>query len=234
MFPGHPWEGEPYGAVEYEWFLARGYELSATFEVHLKPFLDFCRASGQRSNPLTMKIAARLSQQHLPQYLLALNGRPYPARYPAGYVRPVRPGADMLEHIAIRASKEDFTEIRVRDKWQPTARWLALHTPRLAVWLTHHVFPRDQVRGGYALLVSRNPLRSLQTDVVIHGSHLRNMALAIPFGERVHCTFLAPHAFGNMNTFEPLLLAFKTYMEDPDQIPQDLLEKPYVPVPAGE
>lgn len=235
MYPEHPWQGERYGGVEYEWFLRRTYEVGAAFEVRLQPFVDFCRTYGHRSNQLTMKLAARLSTQHLPQRMLALNGRPYPTRYPAGYVRPVRDdGSDMLEHIAVVELPDQFAERNVRDKWQPPARWLATHAPRLAVWLARWIFPRDEVRGNYALMVSRNPLRSLDTRVIVLGSHVRTMALAIPYGSPALCTFLTPHAFGNINYFEPFLREFKTYMEEPGQIPSDLLEKPYVEAPRSE
>jgi hypothetical protein len=230
MFPGHPWEGEDYGAAEYEWYLKRSYELGVVIEVHMRPFIDFCKERGLRSNQLIMKIAARLSAQYLPQYMLALNGRPYPARYPAGYVRPVRAGADMLEHVGIREKDGQFAERNIRENWKAGARWLAKHGPRLAVRLARW-FPLEEIKDNYALMITRNPLRSLNTRVIVLGTHLRTMSLAIPFGERVLCTFVSPHAFGNINFFEPFLKDFKTWMEEPDKIPGDILEKPYKEAP---
>ena len=41
MYPGHPWEGEDFGGAEFEWFLARKYELDVQFDLDLKPFIDF-------------------------------------------------------------------------------------------------------------------------------------------------------------------------------------------------
>jgi len=216
--------------MEYEWFLARNYELGVMFEVLMKPFIDFCKKHGHRSNQLIMKIAARLSGIHLPQYMLALNGRPYPARYPAGYVRPVRLGADMLEHIGIRESEGRFSERNVRGHWKLIPRWVAHNAPRLAVKLARY-FPREEVKDNYALMVSRNPLKSLNTKVLVIGSHLRTMSIAIPFGEKVICTFISPHAFGNINFFEPFLRDFKNYMENPGLIPAELLNKPYSEAP---
>lgn len=232
MFPGHPWTGEPFGEAEYQWFLRRGYEVGVLFEVNMEPFVAFCKAGGHKANQLMMKITARLSAEHLPQYQIALNGRPYPARYPAGYVRQERPGVDMLEHVAVREKPESFSERRVRDHWKLIPRWFALKHPRIGSWLARF-FPGEEVKDNYALLVTRNPLRKLNTPVIIVGSHLRNMALAIPFGKKVFCSFYFPHAFGNINAFEPFLVKFKTFMEDPEQIPADILGKPYREAPAA-
>ena len=83
MYPGHAWEGEEFGEVEYEWYLARGYIVNVTFDVNMKPFIDFCKDRGLRSNQMMMKIGTRLSKEHLPQRTLALKKRDYPARFPA-------------------------------------------------------------------------------------------------------------------------------------------------------
>lgn len=226
MFPGHPWQGEYLGAAEYEWFLRRNYEVGIIFDVRMAPFVDFCKTFGHTANHLMMKITSRLSEKHLPQYLLAMNGRPRPARYPAGYVRLVRPGSDMIEHVAVREKDDVFAERLVREHWKSAPRWLAVHLPRLAVRLAS-LFPGEEVKDNYALMVTRNPLRNLKTKVMVVGSHLRTMSLAIPFGKEVSCSFYTPHAFGNINFFEPFLVSFKTWMEDPAQIPPDLLSKRY-------
>jgi len=233
MFPGHPWQGEPFGEAEYQWFLRRSYEVGVLFEVNLAPFVDFCKAGGHKANQLVMKACSRLSRDHLPQFLLALNGRPYPARYPAGYVRLQRPGADMLEHVAVREKDDGFSERQVRRHWKSLPRWFALRHPRIGSWLAQY-FPGEEVKDNYALMVTRNPLRNLNAPVIVIGSHLRTMALAIPFGKKVYCSFYFPHAYGNINAFEPFLLKFKTFMEDPAQIPPDIISKPYREVPAGE
>lgn len=234
MFTGHPWEGEEFGPVEYEWFLARNYELEVQFEVHMRPFVEFCREFGHRSQELTMKVATRLSQDHLPQYMLALNGRPYPTRYSAGYVRPVRPGRDMLEHIAVRENDDQFEERDIRASWKKIVKWFAINHPKTSVWLARHFFGYRETKNNYALMVTRNALRSLGPKVSFTGSHYRTMCLGIPFGERVNCVFAVPHAFGNLNHFEPFLVKFKTFMEDPEQIPAEILQKPYVTVPMAD
>jgi len=234
MYPGHPWHGETYGGTEYEWFLKRTYEMIVLFEVHQKPFVEFCKLNGHRSNQLVMKIAARLSAKHLPQYGLALSGRPYPARYPAGYVRPVREGADLLEHVAIREKEGYFGERGVRDHWKTIPKWVARHAPRIGIQLAKWFFPGEELRDNYTLLISRNPLKGLGTKVVILGTHLRTLTLAIPYGDTVLCTLFTPHAFGNMNFYEPFLVEFKTYMEQPEKIPKDIIEKAYRTTPVGD
>ncbi len=234
MFPGHPWEGEEFGPIEYEWYLRRGYELDILFDVNMKPFIEFCKEGDHRSNQLAMKIAARLSTDHLPQYLLALNRKFYPARYPAGYVRPIRPGGDMLEHIAVREKEEYFVERNVRDNMQPLVKFFANKAPRAGLFLSRTIFASRETKDGFALLVSRNPLKSLNTKIVFWGANYRHMVLAIPYGDTVTCAFGAPHAFGNINFYEPFLMKFKTYMEDPDQIPTDILEKGYHADPPKE
>jgi hypothetical protein len=230
MYPGHPWEGEEYGPAEYEWFLARNYELDILFKVDLRPFLKFCKDFSHRSQELTMKIGARLSQAHLPQYMLGLNGKVYATRYPVGYVRPVRPGADMLEHIAIREERVQFAERDIRAKWKPIVKYMARKHPKISVFMARHFFGYRETRNNYALMVSRNALRGLGSGVTYFGTHYRTMCLGIPFGEKVDCLFSAPHAFGNIKFFEPFLSRFKSYMEDPEQIPEDLLGKPYAKV----
>ena len=227
MYPGHPWEGEDYGRVEHEWYLARKYELAVMFKVNLRPFLKFCKDFGHRSQELTMKIAARLSTLHLPQFMLGLNGKIYAARYPAGYVRPVREGTDMLEHIAIREEPTKFAERDIRAGWKPLVKWMAQKHPRLSVFMAKRFFGYRETKNNYALMVSRNALRGLGPGTIYMGSHFRTMCLGIPFGEQALCSFVAPHALGNMNFFEPFLVKFKTFMEDPEQISPDLLDKPY-------
>ncbi len=227
MYEGHPWKGEEFGPVEYYWYMRRGYELDMMFDVNLGPFLDFCRERDYRSNRLTMMIAARLSDRYLPQYMLTLDGKLQAARYPAGYVKPVRPGADMLEHIAVREKDGYFVERDIRAQMQPMVKWFAINHPRIGLWLSRWFFSRHETKNNYALMVSRNPLRNLNTRVMFFGAHYRTQVLAIPYGREVTCTFAAPHAFGNINFFEPFLLDFKTWMEDPEQIPAELLTKNY-------
>lgn len=232
MFKGHPWEDDEFGPVEYYWYLARGYVINVEFDVAIKPFMDFCRDQGHRSNQLMMKLGARLSTEFLPQYMVALNKKAYPARYPAGYVRPVRPGRDMLEHVAIREKKNHFAERLIRDDWQELAVWIAKNYPRLGVWLSLHGFAREETRNNYALMISRNPLRNLGTKVAFSGTHYRTYVLTIPYGDKVTVTFGGPHAFGNIQYYEPFLLKFKNWMEHPETIPEELLEKEYRAAPA--
>jgi len=234
MYPEHPWRGEEFGSLEFEWYLARRYVFNVEFEVDLRPFYEFCRTNNHRTHQLTMKIGARLSSRMLPQYAVSLNWRPYPARYPAGYVRPVRPGTDMLEHVAVREKDRAFAERDVRGWVTPRARRLARRHPRFTVWLLKHFFVRHDIKNNYALLISRNPLRGLGSKVVFHGTHYRSQVLTIPYGDVVTCIFGAPHAFANINFYEPFLKTFKAYMEDPGQIPRDLLEKPYKELPPSQ
>ncbi len=234
MYPGHAWEGEEFGPIEYEWYMARHYVFNVEFDVFMKPFIDFCKANGHKTHDLMMKVTTRLSANHLPQRTIALNWKSYPARYPAGYIRAARPGTDMLEHIAVREKDGQFLERNLRAQMQPFAKKVAIKHPKLAVWLARHVFPRQEVKHNYALMVTRNPLKGLNTRIVFHGTHYRTFLLLVPFGTDTTCTFGAPHAFGNINYYEPFLKNFKTYMEDPEQIPGDLFQKPYKMVPPKQ
>lgn len=231
IFKGHPWENEEFGPVEYYWYLARGYVINVEFDVNIKPFMTFCADHDLRSNHLMMKVGARLSSEFLPQYVVALNKKAYPARYPAGYIRPISQTGDMLEHVAIREKKSHFSERLIRDDWQELAVWFARKYPRLSVWLSLHGFAREEVRNNYALMVSRNPLRNLGTKVTFSGTHYRTYVLTIPYGDLVTVTFGGPHAFGNIQYYEPFLLKFKTWMEQPENIPDELVKKTYKAVP---
>lgn len=234
MFRGHPWEGEEFGEVEYEWYLARGYVVNVEFDVDIKPFIDFCKQNRHRSNQVLMKIGVRLSEEFLPRRTVALNRRDYPVRFPAGYIRPVREGSDMLEHIAVQEQEDCFEEVNIRELINPYQRWFMVRLPRLSVWLAKHLFAYREVKKNYAFMVSRNPLAGLGTRVVFHGTHYRTFVLTIPYGDKVTCVFGAPHALGNINVYEPMLKKFKVLMESPETIPADLLAKPYREAPRKE
>ncbi|MHC5012448.1 MAG: hypothetical protein ACYTG6_16145 [Planctomycetota bacterium] len=227
MFNSHPWSGEPFGPIEYEWYLRRGFVFNVEFDVDQGPFIDFCRQRGRVPNEVLMGLAARLSTTHLPQRAVALNRRTYPVRYPAGYVRPVREGRDMLEHVAVRERPDRVEETNIRQRLHAPERWFITHLPRLSIFLATHLFARREVMNGYALMLTRNPLRRLGGRVVFHGTQYRTAVLTIPFGRAVTCVFGAPHALGNINAYEEFLLEFRTWMEQPDQIPPELVDKPY-------
>jgi len=234
MFAGHPWQGEEFGAVEYEWYLARGYVFNVEFEVRLKPFITFCKEFGLRSNQLTMKLGVRLSEKYIPRRTVAINGRDYPVRFPAGYVRPVRQGSDMLEHVAVHETADAFKEVNIRNLINPFQRWFMVRLPRLSVWLGRKFFAYREVKKNYALMISRNPLSDLGAKVVFHGTNYRTFVLTIPRGDNVICVFGGPHALGNINHFAPFLKEFKNYMEQPESIPKDLLDKPYIEAPVRD
>ena len=88
--------------------------------------------------------------------------------------------------------------------------------------------------GVHPIISQGNPLRSLGARVVFHGTNYRTFVLTVPFGDKPTATFGAPHALGNINYYEPFLKKFKEYMEDPEKIPQELLEKPYKQAPAKD
>jgi len=233
MFKGHPWEGEEFGAVEYEWYLAGGYVFNVEFDVNMKPFLDFCKQNGHRINHLLMKIGSRLSCEFLPQRTVSLKKRDYPVRFPAGYVRLVKQGEDMLEHIGIEERGDGFKEFNLRELINPYQRYMMTRHSRITVFLAKRWFGAREAKKNYALMISRNPLRKMNTKVSFHGTHYRTYVLTIPFGEKVSITFGAPHALGNINFYEPFLLKFKTWMENPHSIPQELIEKKYQEAPSA-
>ncbi len=234
MYPGHPWEKEEFGEFEFQRRLKSGEEVDVKFDVSMGRFLAFCKETGQSPHALTMKVTARLSSLHLPQYMLALNGKTMPARYPSGYVRPIKLDRDMLEHIAIREKSDHFGERDIRQKRvNALMKWFVRHQPRLGMWLARYVFTKREGRNNYALLVSRNPLKSLNTRTVFYGANYRTMGLAIPYGKLVSCGFAAPLAFGNLNFFEPFISELVTWMEQPETIPRDVVEKPYRAVPPN-
>jgi hypothetical protein len=234
MFKAHPWSGETFGPVEYEWYLRRGFDLNVEFDVDVGPFIDFCRERRRSPNEILMGIAARLSTTHLLQRAVALNRRTYQVRYPAGYVRPVRAGSDMLEHVAVRERPDRIEETNVRLRMRALEKWFIRHLPRLSVFLATHLFARREVKNGYALMITRNPLRRLGGRVVFHGTQYRTCVLTIPFGRDVTCVLGAPHALGNINAYEDFLIEFRSWMQEPRLIPPELVDKPYVTAPRGD
>jgi hypothetical protein len=232
LFKGHPWEGETFGSVEYYWYLRRGYVMNMLFDLNVKPFLDFCKKEQVPTNQMLMKISARLSQKYLPQYVVALNRKAYPARYPAGYVQKIHPDRDMLEWIAVREKENYFVERGVRDNIQPVMLFLMTRLPRMALFLARWFFPKKEIKDQYALMVSRNPLRSLGSEVIFHGTNYRTYVMTIPFGEKVKACFGAPHAFGNIDFYEEFLNEYKKAIEQPETIPRELVEKKYKVKPS--
>lgn len=227
----NPWYGEDFGAVEHYWYLEREYCLNMLFELDQKPFIDFCKQRNISPNQLVMKIAYRLSLKYLPQYVVALNKKAYPTRYPAGYVRKIHPDRDMLEWVAVREKEKYFVERLTRDHMHPVEKFIAIHYPRLAVWLAKHFFGRREVKGQYALMVSRNPMRELGFPVVFHGTHYRTFILTLPFADKSWAVFGAPHAFANVDYYKGIIGEFKNMIEHPETIPEELVKKRYDAVP---
>jgi hypothetical protein len=229
----HLWEGEEFGPVEHYWYLEREYCLNIQFPLDQRPFIAFCKERGISPHELTMKIAYRLSLKYLPQYVVALNKKAYPARYPAGYIRKVHPDKDMLEWVAVREKEIYFAERRVRDHLSPGQRYLMVHFPRLAIFLAKHFFGRHEVKGQYALMVSRNPMPEVGFPITFHGTHYRTFVLILPYGGEVQAWFGGPHAFANIDYYKGLICDFKNYIEHPETIPQELIDKRYDPEPLG-
>ena len=231
MYKDHPWFGEPFGALEYYWYLRRGYTLNILFELNFRRFIQFCKERRISPNQLIMKIASRLSEKYLPQYTVALNKKAYPARYPAGYVRKIHPEKDMLEHIAIREKPEYFVERNIRENWQPLVKFLANRFPRFALFLARWVFPKKEVKNNYALMVTRNPMREVGFPIIFHGTDYRTFVLTLPFGEKVWACFGAPHCFGNVDYYKDFIKEFKQIIENPEAIPKELIKKEYRAIP---
>ncbi len=229
----HPWYGEPFGAVEYYWYLKRGYVINILFELNFRPFIEFCKSRKISPHQLIMKLTYRLSEKYLPQYTVALNRKAYPARYPVGYVRKIHPDKDMLEHIALREKENKFVERNIRQDWQPLVKFLAIRFPRLALWLARWIFPRKEVKNNYALMVTRNPMKGLGFPIIFHGTNYRTFLLCLPFGEKVWACFGGPHAFGNIDFYQDFIKEFKQAIENPETIPEELVKKRYVSVPSG-
>jgi hypothetical protein len=231
MFKGHPWDGEIFGGIECLWYLHTNYMINVEFELDYGPFIGFCKREKIRSNDLLMKVCLRLSERHLPQYVVARNRKFYPARYSAGYVRTISPDRDMVEWVAVSEQKDRFKEVLPRDRMNDYSYYLAYRWPRLAFWLARRVFPHREVKDRFTLLISRNPMRELGRPVVFHGTGYPCFFLLIPFGSKVKTVFGYPHAFGNMDRYTGLVKEFIEAMEKPETIPRDLVEKNYRSVP---
>lgn len=231
MFKGHPWEGEVYGAMEYQWYMYTNYIINIEFEVDYEPFIKFCKSEGVNSNDLTMKVASRLSEKHLDQYVVSKNRKLYPARYPAGYVRVITPGRDMIEWVAVREKEERFSERLPRDRMNDFAYYMVSKYPRLSFWLARNIFSYRETKDRFALLVTRNPMRNLGRPIFFHGTGYPCHFLLIPFGKKVTTGFGAPHALGNVNRFEGFVADWIKSMEEPESIPRELVDKPYSRAP---
>jgi len=232
MFPkDHPWYGEEFGGIEFYWYLERGYTLNMFFELDQKPFIDFCKERKINSNALLMKISSRLSAKYLPQYVISLSKKVYPARYPAGFIRKIRPDRDMVEWVAIREKEDHFEERLIRQMMAPVEKFMAVHFPRLTVFFLKYFFGRREMKHQYALMVTRNPMRELGYPVTFIGTDYRTFLLCLPFGGKVLAAFGAPHAFGNVDYYKGFIGEIKNFMEHPETIPQELIDKRYDSVP---
>lgn len=231
MFKGHPWEGEIFGGIEYEWHMHTNYIMNIEFDIDFEPFIKFCKKEGINSHELTMKVCSRLSGKHLPQYVVAKNRKAYPARYPAGYVRKMSPDRDMLEWVAVREKDGRFTERLPRENFHPWVLYAMKRFPRFMYFVARRVFAYHETKGRYALMVTRNPMRGLGRPIVFSGTDYFCCFLLIPFGYKVRTIFGAPHAFGNVDYFEGFVKEFIEAMEKPETIPRELIEKKYRGIP---
>ena len=233
MYKGHPWENEEFGAVEYEWYLERMYVVNVEFDLNFQPFLDFCKKNGIKSNHLLMKVSARLSKKYLPQMGISIGKRAYPVRYPAGYIRPVRKGSDMLEHIAVHEKEDCFEEVDIRKLINPYQRWFMIHMPRLSVFLGKYFFGKREMKKNYTIMVTRNPLSGLGRPITFSGTQYRSYLMCIPYGAQVKAVFGMPHVFGNINYYQDFLKEYIKWVEEPETIPEDLMEKEYKTAPPN-
>ncbi|MFO8057612.1 MAG: hypothetical protein R6V10_09970 [bacterium] len=233
MYPDHPWQDHELGRFYYEMYLSLLVCFNVKFVVHMQPFIDFCAERGMKTNQTFMKVVTRLSAEHLPQRIVSLKRKVYPARYPAGYVRPLRDTGDMLEHVSVREKPGGFSERAIRANMQELPRKVAARRPRLSMKIARVMFSSLEVKDHYALLVSRNPLKNLDGDYCFHSTHHRTCTLNVPYGEYSKVSFGGPLAFGTPAHFEPFLLKLKTCMEDPNKIPEDVIQKPYKQAPPG-
>jgi hypothetical protein len=231
MYKGHPWEEEVYGPIEYEWFMYTNYIMNMEFELNVGPFIAFCKQQKHNSNDLLMKILSRLSEKYLAQYVVAKNRKLYPARYPAGYVRKIVPDRDMIEWVTIREKANGFSERVPRDRMNDFAFFMVAKFPRLSFWLARMFFAYRETKDRPALLVSRNVMRGLGRPIVFHGTGYPGQFLLIPFGTVVQAVLGAPHAYGNIDRYEPFLKDFIALIEQPETIPRELIEKPYARAP---
>ncbi len=233
IYPGHPWQEEEMGAYYHELYLSLLTCFNVKFKVRMKPFIDFCAERGMKTNQAFMKVVTRLSAEHIPQKIVSLRRKVYPARYPAGYVRPLHETGDMLEHVSVREKPGGFSERVIREQMQELPRKVAARRPRLSMKIAKVTFSSLEIKDHYALLVSRNPLKNLGGDYCFHSTHHRTCTLNVPYGEESKVSFGGPLAFGTPDFFEPFLLKLKSYMEDPEQIPADIIKKPYKQAPPG-
>lgn len=233
MFKEHPWFGEEFGPIQYHWHLAREYCFNILFELDNRPFIKFCKENKINANQLVMKIASRLSQKYLPQRVVSVNKKDYPARYPAGYVRKIAPNRDMLEFIAVREKENYFGERWVWRNNLPIEKFFMTKFPRIAIWLARHFFGRREMKNWFTLMVSRNPMPRVGFPIIFFGNNYWCFVLTIPFGDKVWSTFGGPHAFANVDYFKDFLAEFKSLYEHPETIPKELLEKPYRPIELG-
>ena len=233
MYADHPWQGHEMGRYYYEMHLSLLTCFNVKFTIRMKPYIDFCAEKQIKTNQTFMKVVARLSAEHIPQKIVSLKRKVYPARYPAGYVRPLRDSGDMLEHVSIREKPAGFSERAIRAQMQKVPRKVAARHPRLSMKIAKVMFSSLEVKNHYALLVSRNPLKNLGGDYCFHSTHHRTCTLNVPYGEYAKVSFGGPLAFGTPDNFGPFLIKLKNYMEDPIQIPADIIEKPYKQAPPG-
>jgi hypothetical protein len=231
MFEGHPWEGEIYGGVEVEWYMYTNYMINVEFDINYGPFIKFCKKNNIRSNDLLMKVSSRLSEKHLPQYVVAKNKKFYQARYPAGYVRAISPDRDMVEWVAVREKKNHFKEILPRDRMNSFGYRLVYKWPKFAFHLARVFIPHRETKDRFTLLVTRNPMRDLGRPVTFHGTGYPCFFLLIPFGFKTKTVFGYPHAYGNMDYYVKFVKEFIEAIEQPETIPQEILEKRYDQVP---
>jgi hypothetical protein len=226
MYKGHPWEKAPFGKLAFESYAAwRIYTYQVFFDVDFRPFIAFCRNSGVRPNDLLMKIVHSLSIQFLPQYVLSYNGRPYPAKYPAGYSRKSSDG--LPRSIALTEGPEAYHEIDVLEEMSPLSRFLAAHFPRFCIFMLRHFLPSLYTDSLFTVAVTRNYLKSLPIKFASLATSNDGLNITIPYGDVATCSLSIPHILGDPEFFEPFLAGLKRSFEKPETIDPALISKEY-------
>ncbi|HXH73518.1 MAG TPA: hypothetical protein VNJ08_01035 [Bacteriovoracaceae bacterium] len=230
MQTNDPWKGYEYGRLDSEIYQAMGFVgMTTSFRLEMGILYAFCKQNSLKVNPVLMKICYHLSEKYLPMLTLGLDHRIHPAGFRLGFVKLVEKGQHFVEPVVInRLANGALSEINLRSfvpNWQ---KILMKRFPRLATWLGRYVIAASAVKNYPSLQISRGFLPSVGeriTSTLITAP--RSHGISIPFGNNVHATFMAPHAFANLNYYDEFLRDFIFMIENPEKVPTEIMGTAY-------
>lgn len=228
-----PWAGYEFGRLDAEIYQSMGFVgITTSFRLEIGRLYAYCKERNLKINPVLMRICFHLSETHLPKLTLGLDHRIHEAGHILGFVKLVEKGEHFVEPVVLEKVDNVLREVNLRSTTPLWQKLLMKNAPRGATFLAKHVIPATAVKSYPSLQISRGFLPSVGeriTSTIM--TTPRSHGLSIPAGNTVNATFLVPHAFANLNYYDPFLRDLIFMIENPEKVDPEILGIAYEELP---